>query len=546
MSVAEVQAVPANAAPERVLIFDTTLRDGEQTPGVHLNAPEKLEIARQLARLGVDVIEAGFPAASPADFAAVQAVARAISGATVAALARALPQDIQRAWEAIGQARQPRLHVFLATSPVHMQYKLRKSPPEVLEMAESAVRLARSLCSEVEFSAEDATRSDWEFLAEVCRRVVRAGATVVNIPDTVGYSTPEEMRRLFRFLGQAVPELREYGAILSVHCHDDLGMAVANSLAAVEGGARQVECTLNGLGERAGNAALEEIVMALHTRRDYFAAQARVAPPRLATEQLYPSSQLVQSLTGVFVPPNKAIVGANAFAHESGIHQDGVLKERSTYEIMTPASVGVPESRLVLGKLSGRHAFRERLRQLGHELDGEQLSRAFQRFQELADRKGELSDADLVAIATGEAGPVPERYVLRYLHVVSGTGTVPTATVVLSVDGEERQDSAVGDGPVNAAFRAVQRLVGQRAELAGYSLRAVTGGADAVGEVTVRVRNDGRQYLGRGRSTDVIEASVQAYLHALNKMAEDAKTAGDFGNEQPVPKTGDEQPACVP
>lgn len=451
-----------------VRIFDTTLRDGEQTPGVALSPEEKVEIARQLAKLGVDVIEAGFPVASPGDFAAVQAVAREMEGPVVAGLCRAVAGDVQRAWEAVQVARKPRLHTFIATSAVHMRHKLGKMPEEVLAMATAAVRLAHSLCADVEFSAEDATRSDPAFLAKVVAAVIAAGATTVNIPDTVGYATPQELRELLGYLRGQVPELGSERVCLAVHCHDDLGLAVANTLAAIEAGAGQVECTVNGLGERAGNAALEEIVLALATRRDHFGATTNIV-----TEQLHRTSRLVAALTGVNPQPNKAVVGANAFAHESGIHQDGVLKERQTYEIMTPESVGLAQSRLVLGKLSGRHAFSARLAELGYSLAPDQLAKAYARFLEVADRKHEVQDEDLAAIIEGEFLGMEEVYALDYLHVAAGNTTVPTATLRLTKQGELLAEAACGAGPVDAAFRAIDRITGLTLNLVEYQSRPI-------------------------------------------------------------------------
>lgn len=497
----------------RVEIFDTTLRDGEQSPGVSLNVQEKLEIARQLARLGVDVIEAGFPVASPGDFAAVETIAKEVRGPAIAALARAVPGDIEKAAAALRPAARPRIHTFIATSPIHMQFKLRKSPEEVLELAAAAVRLARQYVDDVEFSAEDATRSDPEFLARVFAAAIEGGATVLNVPDTVGYTTPAEFARLLRYLRENVPSIER--AKLSVHCHDDLGLAVANSLAGVEAGITQVECTINGIGERAGNAALEEIVMALRTRADVYQCETSIV-----TQEIYRTSRLVSSLTGMSVQPNKAIVGENAFAHEAGIHADGVLKERTTYEIMTPESIGLKQSRLVLGKHSGRHAFRARLMELGYELNDQELQRAYERFIELADRKKTVSDKDLEALVAGaeSRANIPEEYALEYLSVVSGTAGVATATVRLRRGDEVLTEAACGDGPVDACYRAIDRITGVHVELDGYQLQAVTGGKDAAGEVTVRLKDDGHVFIGRGLSTDVIEASVRAYLHAFNKM----------------------------
>ncbi|MCL4514219.1 MAG: 2-isopropylmalate synthase, partial [Firmicutes bacterium] len=490
---------------------DTTLRDGEQSPGVSLQVKEKVEIAQQLARLGVDVIESGFPVASPGDFEAVQAVAEVVRGPVIAALARAVPGDISRAWEAVKNAARPRIHTFIATSPIHMAKKLNKEPEEVLKMAVEAVRMARGFTPDVEFSAEDATRSDPDFLRRIFGAVIEAGATVINIPDTVGYTTPVEFARLIEYVRAHTPGIDRVA--ISVHCHDDLGLAVANSLAAVAAGADQVECTVNGLGERAGNAALEELAMALRTRRDFFGVRTR-----LTTEQIYRTSRLVSTLTGMGVQPNKAIVGANAFAHESGIHQDGVLKNRATYEIMTPESIGLSANRLVLGKHSGRHAFKERLQELGYVLSDAEVQKAFERFIDLADRKKEVSDQDIESIIEGEIASAPVVYKLEYLHVASGNTTVPTATVSLSYEGRTLEEAACGDGPVDAVFKAIDRITGLTVNLADYQLKAVTSGKDAQGEVVLRVRDDGHFFTGRGVSTDVIEASARAYLQAVNKL----------------------------
>jgi len=495
-----------------IRIFDTTLRDGEQSPGINLNAEEKVEIARHLAQLGVDVIEAGFPIASPGDFDAVRAVARSVKGPVIAALARVLPKDIERAAQAVEAADKPRIHTFIATSEIHMKYKLRKSPEEVVELAKSAVELARRYVDDVEFSAEDATRSDWDFLCKVFGVAIEAGATTINIPDTVGYTTPGEFERLIKYVLANTPGIEK--AVISVHCHDDLGLAVANSLAAVQAGATQVECTINGLGERAGNAALEEIVMALKTRQDHFQVDTKIQ-----TEHIYRTSRLVSALTGVAVQPNKAIVGENAFAHESGIHQDGVLKERSTYEIMTPESIGLPKSRLVLGKHSGRHAFRERLRELGYELRPEEIESAYERFMALADKKKHVSDRDIQAIVEEGIVQAPELYNLEYLHVVTGNTTVATATVRIAKGDAVFEEAATGQGPVDAVYRAIDKVTKLTVNLESYALQGVTGGKDALGEVVVRIRDNGRQYIGRGTSTDVIEASARAYLQAVNRMA---------------------------
>lgn len=511
----------------RVKFFDTTLRDGEQSPGISLNVEEKVEIAKQLERLGVDVIEAGFPQASRGDFEAVRAVAEAVRTPTIAALARAIPGDIERAAQAVAGARAPRIHTFIATSEIHMKHKLRKSPPEVLQLATDAVALARKYVDDVEFSAEDATRSDWDFLCQVFGAAIAAGATTINIPDTVGYTTPEEYGRLIRYIKEHTPGIEK--AIISVHCHNDLGLAVANSLAAVAAGAGQVECTINGLGERAGNAALEEIVMALRTRSDLYPVETNIV-----TEQIYRTSRLISNVTGVNVQPNKAIVGANAFAHEAGIHQDGVLKERTTYEIMTPASIGLPQSRLVLGKHSGRHAFRERLREMGYQdLSLDEVERAYESFIELADRKKTVSEKDIMAIVEERVVQIPEHYVLESIQVVTGNATIATATVRISHGDQVVQEAACGDGPVDAVYNAIDRVTGLTINLDSYALQAVTGGKDALGEVTVRVRDNGNQYTGRGTSTDVIEASARAYLQALNKMLHErasSRANGPTGN----------------
>ena len=495
----------------RVYIFDTTLRDGEQTPGISLNVEEKLEIARQLAKLQVDVIEAGFPIASPGDFAATAAIAAEIQGPVIAALARATVKDIEAAAAALQEAKNPLIHTFIATSPIHMEYKLRKQPAEVLRMVEEAVKGARQFVDDVEFSAEDATRSDLVFLAEVVSTAIAAGATRINVPDTVGYTTPGEYRRLIRYLKEHVAGID--GIQLSVHCHNDLGMAVANSLAALEAGATQVECTINGLGERAGNASLEEIVMALATRQDTYGLHTEIV-----TEHIYRTSHLVSALTGVPVQPNKAIVGNNAFAHESGIHQDGFLKARSTYEIMTPQSIGLHQSRLVLGKHSGRHAFREKLKELGYNLSEQDTEQAFQRFIALADKKKEVSDRDLDALLKEELVAIPESFTLDYIHISSGNQTVPTATVRLTQGERGIAEAACGSGPVDAVYRAIDRASGIPVQLESYALQAVTGGKDALGEVTVRISDNGSSYTGRGISTDIIEASARAYVHALNKL----------------------------
>lgn len=499
----------------RVYIFDTTLRDGEQSPGVSLNIQEKLEIARQLAKLGVDVIEAGFPIASLGDFEAVRAIAREVRGPVVAALARIAAQDIDRAWEALRESERPRIHVFVASSDIHLEHKLRMTREEVLAAVDWGVRRAKSYTPDVEFSPEDASRTDFDFLCQVVRTAIRAGATVINIPDTVGYAVPGEFGRLIRRLKENVAELDQ--ALLSVHCHNDLGLAVANSLAALENGAEQVECAVNGIGERAGNTALEEVVMALFTRRDVFGFYTGIV-----TEEIYRTSKLVSNLTGMPIQYNKAVVGRNAFQHESGIHQDGVLKERTTYEIMNPAMIGLIQDNIVLGKHSGRHAFSKRLEELGFKLSEEELNKAFFKFKALCDKKKEITDRDLEALVDSEVRRVPETFVLEDFHVTSGNRIIPTATVGLRVKGELLEEAATGEGPVDAVFKAIEKVTGIRAELKDYTLSAVTGGQDAMGEVTVRLAYQDKVYVGRGLSTDVIEASARAYLNAVNKIVYDA------------------------
>ncbi|MDA8096536.1 MAG: 2-isopropylmalate synthase [Clostridia bacterium] len=503
---------------KRLYIFDTTLRDGEQSPGVSLNIHEKLQIARQLAKLGVDIIEAGFPFASEGDFRGVQAVAREVRGVTVAALARANFQDIDRAWEAIKDAEQPRIHTFIATSDIHLKHKLRKSREEVLEAAAAAVARAKQYTSDVEFSAEDAYRSDPDFLCQVLAVAIKAGATVLNVPDTVGYATPDEFGAFIRKVYENTPGIEN--VVVSVHCHNDLGLAVANSLAAVQNGARQVEGTINGIGERAGNAALEEVVMTLHTHRERFQLETRIV-----TEEIYRTSKLVSMLTGMSVQFNKAVVGKNAFLHESGIHQDGVLKERTTYEIMNPAMVGITDTNLVLGKHSGRHAFRERLAELGYGLTAEELDKAFVRFKELADTKKQISSEDLEAIVEEQIRQVPVTYELDYLHIFSGTTVKPTAVIGLLIEGEFLQEAACGNGPVDAIFKALEKATGTRHDLVSYVIDAVTGGTDALANVTLKV-SDAQQkvFTGRGISTDVLEASARAYINVLNKIVFDQKT----------------------
>jgi len=496
--------------PARIKIFDTTLRDGEQTPGVNLNIHEKLEIARLLAKMGVDVIEAGFAIASPGDFDAIKAVSENVKGVIVASLCRAVEKDIDRGWEAVRNAESPRIHTFIATSDIHMKYKLKMTEDEVLERAVAMVKYARKYCSDIEFSAEDASRTRIEFLCRITEEVIKAGATVVNIPDTVGYSMPAEFGSIIRTLREKVKNIDKVD--ISVHCHNDLGLAVANTLAAMENGATQLECTINGLGERAGNAALEEIIMGINTRKDYYGAIHDID-----TTQIYRASKLVSSLTGVVVQPNKAIVGSNAFAHESGIHQHGVLSEKSTYEIMTPESIGLAQNRMVLGKLSGRHAFEERLKEMGYTLSPEEVQIAFEKFKVLADKKKVVLDRDIEALVEEKVYEVPEIFELESFQISSGNKVVATATVSVKRNGSVITEAATGDGPVDAAFNAMERAVGFTLKLEDYSLKAVTEGKDALGEVTTRVSKDDNVFVGRGVSTDIIEASVKAYLNAINR-----------------------------
>ncbi len=522
---------------EYVRIFDTTLRDGEQAPGCTMTLEEKLEVARQLARLRVDIIEAGFPAASPGDWAAVHEIAREIGtpdGPIIAALARANRDDIDKAWSAIQPAAKKRIHTFMSTSDIHLEYQFRKTRAEALELIHEMVSYARSLCDDVEFSPMDAGRTDPLFLREAVAVAVAAGATTLNIPDTVGYLTPDEYGAMIRDLRENVPGIEN--CILSTHCHDDLGMAVANSLAGVRAGARQVECTINGIGERAGNASLEEVVMALHTRQQYYGLRTQIE-----TREIARTSRLVSSFIGVPVPPNKAIVGANAFAHESGIHQDGVLKYRQTYEIMSAETVGLDSNTLVLGKHSGRHAFRKYLEEKGYRLNDEEFQHVFMRFKDLCDRKKKVDDRDIEALIAGEMQHTPELYKLDHVQYASGVGMIPTATVrLIGPDGQVKVDSAQGTGPVDAVYQAINRIIQRPNELIEFSINAITEGLDAVAEVTVRIREQGapgrlsessstmtsltgrRQaqqiFSGYGVNTDTIIAAAQAYMAALNKM----------------------------
>ncbi|MFQ6015217.1 MAG: 2-isopropylmalate synthase [Anaerolineae bacterium] len=502
-----------------VLIFDTTLRDGEQSPGATLHIEEKVDIAKQLARLGVDIIEAGFPAASPGDLEAVRRIALEVEGPIICGLARAERSDIDRAWEAVRHAPRHRIHTFLATSDIHLQHKLRMSRAEALDRVREMVAHARGYCDDVEFSPEDAGRSDPEYLYEVLAAAIEAGATTLNIPDTVGYTTPGEFGNLIQGIFERVPNIHQ--VVVSAHCHNDLGLATANSLAAIQAGARQVECTINGIGERAGNTSLEEVVMALYTRQQFFGLSTNID-----TTQIYRTSRMVSNYTGLPVQPNKAIVGANAFAHEAGIHQDGVLKNPLTYEIMRPETIGLAASKLVLGKHSGRHAFKNKLAEMGYELSREELDQVFRRFKELSDKKKVVDERDIEAIIADELYQPPETYHLEHVQVCCGTALSPTATVHLrGPAGELLSDAALGTGPVDAVYQAINRLIGVPNQLIEFSIKAVTEGIDAVGEVTIRIETEeetpdrqGRIFTGHGASTDIIVASAKAYMNALNKL----------------------------
>ena len=506
--------------PEKIFVFDTTLRDGEQSPGCSMNLAEKLEMARQLDRLGVDIMEAGFPIASQGDFEAVKAVSAEIRRPVIAALARAVPLDINRAWEALKEAERPRIHTFLATSDIHLQFKLRKTRAHVLKQISEAVGLARSLCADVEFSPEDAGRTDRNYLVECCHAAVEAGATVLNLPDTVGYCFESEYEEMFAFVKAHVPGMDK--VILSTHTHNDLGLAVANTLGGIRGGARQVECTINGIGERAGNAALEEFVMALHVRRD-----AVPVFTEIRTEELYPSSQMLSRLTGVAVQRNKAIVGLNAFAHEAGIHQDGVLKNAITYEIMKPETVGMPSNHIVLGKHSGRHALAKRFEDLGYPLTKPELEHAYGAFCRLADRKKQVYDEDLIAIVDEGFHNIPEMFTVKLFQSVSSSEGRSTATVELEKEGEVFHDSATAEGPCDAAFCAVDRITGVPGTIVDFSVHTVGAGKEGIAEVSVRARFEGREFSGKSVSHNVVEAAGRAYLQAANKAAYELKRRGE-------------------
>ena len=532
----------SQVAQDRIIFFDTTLRDGEQSPGATLNVEQKLLIAQQLARLGVDVIEAGFAIASLGDFEAVQKIAATVgteNGPVICSLARAIKADIKAAAEAIKPAAHGRIHTFISTSDIHLKYQLRKSRPEVLDIAQEMVAYAKTFCDDVEFSPMDATRTDPEYLCQVIEAAINAGATTVNIPDTVGFIMPTEFGDLIRLIKQNVSNIDR--AVISVHGHNDLGVAVANFLEAVKGGARQMECTINGIGERAGNAALEELVMALHVRRTYFndmlgrPTDSTAPLCNIDTKQIYKTSRLVSNLTGMLVQPNKAIVGANAFAHESGIHQDGVLKNRLTYEIMDAQSIGLIDNLIVLGKLSGRSALSARLKELGFELSDQELNAAFVRFKELADKKREISDRDLEAIVNDEIRHAPEAFKLEHVQVSCGDRAIPTATItIIMPDGSEITDASVGTGPVDAIYKAINRIVNVPNQLIEYSVQSVTAGIDALGEVTIRLKHpDVGTLSGHSANTDIIVASARAYLSALNKLY--------FTLQSPITKISDRE-----
>ncbi|MFC1985600.1 2-isopropylmalate synthase [Chloroflexota bacterium] len=505
---------------DRVIIFDTTLRDGEQAAGGTLNVQEKLEIAKQLEKLGVDVIEAGTPITSQGDFEAISLIAKEVRTPIICGLAHANADAIDRAWEALRDAEHPRIHVFLSSSDIHLVHQLKKSRAEILEMACSMVARAKKYVDDVEFSPMDASRSEPEYIYQILKAVIDVGATTVNIPDTVGYSTPAEFGNLIEGTFKNVPNIER--AIVSVHCHNDLGLAVANSLESLKRGARQVECTINGIGERAGNASLEEIVMALKTRQNFFNLTTNID-----TTQIYKTSRLVSELTGFPVQPNKAIVGANAFRHESGIHQDGVIKMPITYEIMEPKTIGIPSSSLVLGKVSGRHAFRERLAELGYSLPEEDFNRAFAAFKELADKKRDVTDKDIESLVAEEKRTVSETYHLDRIQVTCGDRGIPTAAVrLITPDGQALADAALGTGPVDAVYEAINRLVGVPNVLTEFSVKSVTEGIDAIGEVLIRIESESLTYTGRGADTDIVVASAKAYLNALNRLIATKKIAG--------------------
>jgi 2-isopropylmalate synthase len=529
----------ADSGPsDRVIIFDTTLRDGEQSPGASMTLGEKLQVAHALKDLGVDVIEAGFPIASPGDFEAVEAIARQVAGPVICGLARCNPEDVDKAGKALRACPRPRIHVFLATSAIHREFKLRMAKEEIVRRAVEGVKRAKAYCEDIEFSPEDAARTELDFLAEVVERAVEAGATTVNIPDTVGYAVPSQYSAAIAHLRKHVRGIEK--VVLSVHCHNDLGMAVANSLAAVEQGARQIECTINGIGERAGNCSLEEVVMALRTRSDYFKLATGIN-----TRKLYPTSRLVSHVTGIQVQRNKAIVGQNAFSHEAGIHQDGMLKERLTYEIMNPQDVGLPKTELVLGKHSGRHALRERVQDLGYHLSDEQLQRVFEGFKALADRKKVIYDADVEALAEAQIHSGPALWTLEAVTCNAGSATIPSAAVCLwHQDGTILRDASLGDGPVDAVFKAIERITGIEVQLKEYRVRSVSVGEDAQGEASVEAVYNNKSLTGRAFSTDIIEASALAFLQVINRVAL-RKAAGDRIRPTEPPSEAVREPAVT-
>jgi len=496
---------------DRIIIFDTTLRDGEQSPGASMNAAEKLRLAMQLEKLGVDAIEAGFPAASPGDFEAVSHISAKIRNAQVTALSRTNKEDLDKAWGAVKNAAHPRIHTFIATSDIHLKHKLRMTRDEVVQAAVEAVSYAKSFTDNVEFSCEDGSRSDRDYICRVFEAVIEAGATTVNLPDTVGYAMPDEFGELIRYVCEHTPNIHK--TVLSVHCHNDLGLATANTLAGIRNGARQAEVTINGIGERAGNTSLEELVMGVYTRREHLGVTTGIN-----TREIHPASRLVSMVTGIVVQPNKAVVGANAFAHEAGIHQDGVLKNRMTYEIMEPEIVGLASNRLVLGKHSGRHAFKQKLAELGYDITEAEVNRLFDRFKDLADKRKEILDEDIEVLFAEEILRVPDKYKLDYLNVVSGTVAVPTATVKLLIDGEEAQSAGFGVGPIDATFNTIAKMTGARCKLIRFSVDSITGGMDAQGEVTVRLKENGLVALGKGADSDIITASAKAYINGLNRL----------------------------
>jgi len=508
-------SISNDSTPVPIRIFDTTLRDGEQSPGATLNLQEKIEIARHLEAMGVDVIEAGFPISSQGDFESVHAIAQEMQKAVICGLARCVPRDIDRAGEALKGGKHTRIHVFCATSKIHREQKLNKAIEEITRISVQSIKQALQYTDNVEFSPEDGSRTELEVLVDITAAAIEAGATTINIPDTVGYAVPQQYGHIFKYVREKLPIIDEKNIYLSSHCHNDLGLAVANSLAAMENGARQIECTINGIGERAGNASLEEIVMTLRTRKDYYARYTT----RINSKKLYPASRMVSTMTGLFVQRNKAIVGENAFAHEAGIHQDGMLKSRHTYEIMDPVEVGLPESKLVLGKHSGRHAFRDRIDQLGYSADEATLEKAFNAFKALADKKKNVYDEDIEALLDVTLADEGQLFELVRFQVTAGTGSIPTATVVLrDSTGTEMMDAATGDGPIDAVYSAIQRITGVTVELIDFDMRSITGGKDAQGEASVEVRHHDRKVRGRGLSTDIIEAAARAYLCAINRI----------------------------